>query len=69
MFRTYLLSFAQTPLRLWRYAQRHPYEFVGYGSLLLLSAIFARWLVTMAAAVAVLAGIYWVFRGNDKGLN
>ncbi|HEY9760914.1 MAG TPA: hypothetical protein V6D07_00225 [Trichocoleus sp.] len=61
MFRLYLGSFLETPLRLWKWAQLHPYESVGYGTLLLFLALFARIVVTLASAIAIIAGLWRIF--------
>lgn len=65
MFKSYLLSFLETPQRLAAYAKRYPYSAVGYGALLLFSALFARIIITLAAGVVIVAGIYHIFGGSD----
>lgn len=64
MFKTYLQSFLETPKRLTSYAKRYPYSAIGYGSLLLFGALFARIVITIAAGVAIIAGIYYLFGGG-----
>jgi hypothetical protein len=63
MFRTYLRSFFRTPQRLWAYAEHHPYESIGYGSVLLFLALAAKPIIVAAAGVAIAGGIYWMFNG------
>jgi hypothetical protein len=62
MFRFYLRTFLETPLRLWGWAQLHPYESVGYGALLLFLALFARILITLASAIAIISGLWHILR-------
>ncbi|MGG6241867.1 hypothetical protein ACQ4N7_24855 [Nodosilinea sp. AN01ver1] len=61
MFRAYLQSFLQTPQRLWAYSKHHPYESIGYGSVLLFLALAAKVVIVAAAGVAIVGGIYWMF--------
>jgi hypothetical protein len=63
MFRAYLRSFLHTPQRLWAYAEHHPYESIGYGSVLLFLALAAKVIIVAAAGVAIAGGLYWIF--ND----
>ncbi|HEY9881666.1 MAG TPA: hypothetical protein V6D29_24660 [Leptolyngbyaceae cyanobacterium] len=62
MFKFYLRSFLETPLRLWYWAELHPYESIGYGALLLFAALFARIVITLASAIAIIAGLWHIFR-------
>lgn len=57
----YWHSFIETPQRLWRWSQHHPFESVGYGMVLLIVSLGAQYLITIAAAVAILGGIYKLF--------
>ena len=57
----YWQSFIGTPRRLWRWSQRHPYESIGYGMVLLIVSLGAQYLIIIAAAVAILGGIYKLF--------
>jgi len=60
MFKDYLSEFLTTPHRLANYAKRRPYAAIGYGTLLLLGALFARIVVTLAAGIAIGYGIYFL---------
>lgn len=66
MFKGYLQSFAQTPQRLWAYSQHRPYEAIGYGAILLFLSLAAQPLITIAAGVAVLGGIYQLFGSKTR---
>jgi hypothetical protein len=63
MFKPYLKSFLNTPQRLWAWAEFHPYESIGYGAVLLFLALAAKAIIAAAAGVAIVGGIYWLFKG------
>ena len=62
---SYWKKFIQTPQRLWAWSQHHPYESVGYGMFLLVVSLCVQHLITMAAGVAILGGIYKLFIKTD----
>jgi hypothetical protein len=64
MFKAYLDSFLATPKRVWAWSQLHPYESIGYGLVLMFVALAAKLLIVAAAAVAIVGGIYQLFRGD-----
>jgi hypothetical protein len=61
MLRARIRAFTLTPARLWAYSQRCPYAAIGYGLLLLGTALIARPLIVGAAAAAILGGLYRIF--------
>ena len=65
ILKAYLHDFLATPQRVWRWSQRHPYESVGYGLILLLISIAARPLISIAALIAVIGGLMRIF-GCDQ---
>lgn len=62
MFRPYLASFLATPKRIWLWSMRYPWESVGYGSILLFLSLAAQPLLASIAGVAILGGLYQIFR-------
>lgn len=57
MFKAYFQSFLHTPRRVWAWSQVHPYESIGYGLVLMFVALAAKFLIVVAAAVAIIGGI------------
>lgn len=54
----YVLSFVQTPRRMWRWSLAHPYESITYGTAMLVISLWAQPLIAIAAASAIAGGLY-----------
>lgn len=62
---SFVQNFLGTPRRLWAWSQLHPYESIGYGSILLFLALAAKLLLVMAAGVAIVGGIWRLFNPDE----
>lgn len=60
MTKSYLTSFVQTPIRMWRWSMAHPYEAIGYGTAMLIISFWAQPIIALASAAAIAGGVYQV---------
>ena len=67
MFKRSVQNFLGTPHRLWAWSQLHPYESIGYGAVLLFVALAAKPVIVAAAGVAIVGGIWRLFKTDDSG--